>query len=114
MPRWSQIKKRQETIAEHYNLRKSHPHAYQTAGPGLYLQEVPKGAMCKEVTGALKGQFRDQHLAAVYCSQLKIRIQHTGESLQEFAIAVKQLTHHAFPAQDDHVNVRAQKVFINS
>lgn len=78
------------------------------------LHEVPIRATCKEATGASQDQFSDQHLDAMYCSQLKTRTQHTGESLQEFATTVKQLTHHVFPAQDDHVQVGACKAFINS
>jgi hypothetical protein len=38
---------------------------------------------------ALEAHFGNQHFAAAYCSQLKARIQRAGESLQEFATAIK-------------------------
>jgi hypothetical protein len=40
---------------------------------------------CEETIGACEDRFRDEHLATVYCIQLKTRTQLTGEPLQEFA-----------------------------
>jgi hypothetical protein len=43
---------------------------------------------------------------------VKTRIQSVGKSLQEFFIALEQLTHHAFPAlHKDHIRVGVRKAF---
>jgi hypothetical protein len=45
-----------------------------------------------------------RHRAAGYHSQLKTWTKDNGESLQESASTIEQLTHHAFPAvHEDHV-----------
>jgi hypothetical protein len=60
----------------------------------------------------LEDHFGDQYLAAMYHSQLKSRIQGVRESLQEFATAIKQCTHHAYPAlPEDHIRREAGKAF---
>jgi hypothetical protein len=60
----------------------------------------------------LEDHFGDQHLAAAYRSQLKTRTQKAGESLQEFATAIKQLAHGAYPAlPEDHVRKEAGRAF---
>jgi hypothetical protein len=63
---------------------------------------------------ALEDCFVDQHLAVVYCIQLKMRTQRIRESLQEleFATAVEQLAHRACPElPQDHVRREAGKAF---
>jgi hypothetical protein len=67
------------------------------------LNGVPKVATYEETIGALKGRFGNQHLVALYHTQLKTRTQIDGEPLHQFAITMK-LAHHAFPAlHKDHV-----------
>jgi hypothetical protein len=41
-----------------------------------------------------------------------MRTQRVGESLQEFAMAIGQLAHHAYPAlPEDHITREASKLF---
>jgi hypothetical protein len=42
----------------------------------------------KDITEALENGYNDHHLEAAFNSQLKRRIQVTGESLEEFATAI--------------------------
>jgi hypothetical protein len=51
----------------------------------------------QETTEALESCYGAHHLATEYHSQLKARTQLVGESLQEFATTVEQLTHGALP-----------------
>jgi hypothetical protein len=61
---------------------------------------------------ALEDCFRDQHLAAAYLSQLKMRTQDVRESLQEFVTAVEQLACFAYTAlPEDHLLREAGKAF---
>jgi hypothetical protein len=74
------------------------------------LHRVPKGATYEENLEALEDSFGDQYLVAAFRSQLKTRTQ--GESLQEFATAVEQLAHRAYPAlPEDHISREAGKAF---
>jgi DNA primase large subunit len=76
------------------------------------LHRVPKAVTYEETLEALEDHFRDQHLAIKYCSQLKTRTQAVGESLQEFATAIKQLIHHGYQAlPKDHIRRAASKAF---
>jgi hypothetical protein len=60
----------------------------------------------------MEDHFRDQHLATTYRNQLKTRTQGVGESLQEFATAIKQLTHCAYLALPKyHIRREEGKVF---
>jgi len=45
--------------------------------------------------GALKGRYGDHQLVAAYPSQLNACVQLSGKTLQEFAAAIKQLSHRA-------------------
>jgi hypothetical protein len=54
--------------------------------------------MYQETIRATEDQFGDQHLVAAYRTQLETRIRIIGEPLQEFATAIEQLIHCAFPA----------------
>jgi hypothetical protein len=58
------------------------------------LHGVAIEATYKEIIEALESYYRDHHLAAAYHSQLKAWTQ-LSKSLQEFATATEQLTHHA-------------------
>jgi len=55
------------------------------------LQTVPAEATYEDIFGAFRDRFGDHQLAAVYRSQLKARVQTSGETLQEFAAAVEQM-----------------------
>jgi hypothetical protein len=82
----------------------------------MFYTEPPKKVtyLYKETIRALKDQSGDQHLVAAYCTQLKTRTQIVGESLQEFATAIKQLTHCAFLAlHEHHVSMGRGTVFGN-
>jgi hypothetical protein len=57
------------------------------------LHNVPGEASYEDIVGALQDRFRDHQLATAYRSQLKARVQTSGETLQEFAAAVEQLAH---------------------
>jgi hypothetical protein len=62
----------------------------------------------------LEDRFGNQHLAAVYHSQLKTRVQGDGDgkSWQEFATTIKQLAYHACSAlPEDHIRRDAGKAF---
>jgi DNA repair exonuclease SbcCD ATPase subunit len=60
------------------------------------LHTVQTEAKYEDIAGALRDRFGDYQLAAAYRSQLKARVQASGETLKEFAAAVEQLTHRAF------------------
>jgi hypothetical protein len=81
----------------------------------MFYMKISKGAMSMQTSRALEDQFVDQCPVASYHIQLKTRTQLVGEPLQEFAIGIKQLTHHAFPAlHKDHIHGEAVKAFIDS
>jgi hypothetical protein len=62
------------------------------------LHGVPIGAIYKETLETWENLFVNQHLAAAYRSQLKIRTQGVRVSLQEFTTAVEEHPHRAYPA----------------
>jgi hypothetical protein len=52
--------------------------------------------------------------AAAYRSQLKARTQKVGDSLQDFATAVEQLVHRAYPTLfEDHIGWEAGRAFVD-
>ncbi|XP_069698171.1 uncharacterized protein [Periplaneta americana] len=59
------------------------------------LHSVPEDGTAAEIMAALEGRYGDHQLAAAFRTQLKTRAQQSGESLQEFAMAVEQLAHKA-------------------
>jgi hypothetical protein len=62
------------------------------------LHGISKGATYEEILQALEDGFREELFAAPYRSQLKVRMQKAGESLQDFATAIQQLARRAYPA----------------
>jgi hypothetical protein len=86
-----------EAVAEHICWTRQERSTYLIAAlhgrATDVLHEDPKGETFDETLEALEDRFGDQHLAAAYRSQLKIRTQGFGESFQEFVTAVKQLAH---------------------
>jgi hypothetical protein len=112
---WTMFRRQFETAADH-NRWMPREVTYLIAalqGRAYYvLHGVPRGAMYEETIEALEDCFRDQHLAAAYRSQLKMRTQKAGESLQEFATTIEQLAHCAYPAlPEDHVRKEAGRAF---
>jgi hypothetical protein len=76
------------------------------------LHGIPRNAAYEETFLALEDRFRDQHFAAAFRSQLKTRTQRSGESLQEFATAIKQLALRVYPTlPEEHIRQEAGKVF---
>lgn len=57
------------------------------------VHTVSAEATNEDNVGALRCHFGDHQLAAAYQSQLKARVQASGEMLQESAVAVMQLAH---------------------
>jgi hypothetical protein len=47
----------------------------------VVLHGIPKGATYEETLQALDDRFGEEHLAAAYRSQLKVRTQNVGEPL---------------------------------
>lgn len=56
----------------------------------------------EEIIEALESHCGDHQLAAVYCSQLKARIQHVDEFLPAFATAIEKLTHRSLVGLPGH------------
>jgi hypothetical protein len=59
------------------------------------LHSVPAETSYEDIVRAMQNRFVDHQLAAACRSQLKARVQMSGETLQEFAAAVEQLAHQA-------------------
>ena len=55
------------------------------------LHTVPTEATYEDIVGALGDRSGDHQLAAAHRSQLKVRVQTSGETLQEFAATVEQM-----------------------
>jgi hypothetical protein len=71
------------------------------------LHGVPEGATYEETNG-------DRHLSVGYHSQLKTWTPDSGEHLQEFATAIKQLTHCPYPAvHENHMRRGLGKAWVN-
>jgi hypothetical protein len=78
------------------------------------LHSVPAEASYEDIVGALQDRFGDHQLAAAYRSQLKARVQKSGETLQEFAAAVEQLAHQALVGRPvGYIQTEAAQAFIN-
>jgi hypothetical protein len=65
------------------------------------------------IIGALRDRFGYCQLAAAYRSQLKARVQTSGEILQEFAAAVEQLAHQALGLSVSFIQTEAAQAFID-
>lgn len=76
------------------------------------LHGIPTNTTYEETLQALEDRFGDQHIAAAYHYQLTTRTQKAGESLQDFAIAIEQISHRAYPTlPEDHIRREAGKFF---
>jgi hypothetical protein len=90
----------------------THLGALQDSASGV-LHEVPEGMMYKENIRALD-QFGDRHLSVGYHSRMKTWTQGNSESLQDISTAIKQMTHHAFPAlHESDIHRGTGKAFID-
>jgi hypothetical protein len=113
---WEVFQRQFETVAEHNCWMHREKLTYLiTALKGRaadVLHTIPTSATYEETLQALEDRFGEQHFAAAYRSQLKTRIQRAGESLQEFAMAIEQLVHRAYPTlPEDHIKREAGKAF---
>jgi hypothetical protein len=105
---WEVFQRQFETVAEHNCWMHREKLTYLiTALKGRaadVLHTIPTSATYEETLQALEDRFREQHFAAAYHSQLKTRTQRAGESVQEFAMAIEQLVHRAYPTlPEDHI-----------
>jgi hypothetical protein len=76
------------------------------------LYGIPTNAAYEETLQVLEHRFGDKHFAAAFRSQLKTRTQIAGESLQDFATAIEQLAHRAYPTPpEDHIRREVGKTF---
>jgi hypothetical protein len=76
------------------------------------LHGIPTSTTYEGTLQALEDQFGDQHFAATYHCQLTTRTQEVGESLQDFAMAIEQLAHRAYPTlPEEHVWREAGRAF---
>ena len=55
---------------------------------------------------ALELRYGDKHLRDVYCTQLRARRQHSGESLQEFETSIDRLIRLAYPEAPEDFRTR--------
>jgi hypothetical protein len=78
------------------------------------LHGIPINATYEETLQTLEDRFEDEHFAVAYRSQLKSRRQRAGESLQEFAIAIEQLAHRAYPTlPEEYIRQEAGRAFVD-
>jgi hypothetical protein len=76
------------------------------------LYGIPTNTTYEETLRALEDRFGDQRFSASYRCQLTSRTQKAGESLQDFATAIEQLAHRAYPTlPEDHVRREAGRAF---
>jgi hypothetical protein len=76
------------------------------------LYGIPTSTTYEEILRALEDRFGDQRFSASYRCQLTSRTQKAGESLQDFATAIEQLSHRAYPTlPEDHVRREAGRSF---
>jgi hypothetical protein len=96
---WAIFHRQFEAAATHNNWQPGEKAAHLLSGlqgqAADILHSLPTEATYEDIVGALRDRFGDHQLAAAYRSQLKTRVQASGETLQEFAAAVEQLAHRA-------------------
>jgi hypothetical protein len=114
---WAVFRRQFETVAEHNYWTHQEKSTYLiTALKGRaaaeVLYEIPTSATYGEILQILEDRFGDQHFAVNYRCQLKTRTQMVGESLQDFAMAIEELVHRAYPAlPEDHIRTEAGNAF---
>jgi hypothetical protein len=105
-----------ETVTEHNHWSAKEKSTYLiTALKGRaanVLHGIPTNTTYEGTLQALKDRFGDQHFAAAYRCQLTTRTQEARESLQDFAMAIEQFAHHAYPTlPEEHVWREAGRAF---
>jgi TolA-binding protein len=98
---WSVFRRRFEIVAEHnrWSVREKSTYLI-TAIKGRaadVLYGIPPSTTYEETLQALEDRFGGQHFSEAYRCQLTSRIQEAEESLQDFATAIEQLAHRAYP-----------------
>ncbi|XP_069668773.1 uncharacterized protein [Periplaneta americana] len=96
---WAIFRRQFEAIAEHNGWTPAEKTTQLLAAlqgqASEILHSVPEDGTAAEIMAALEGRYGDHQLAAAFRTQLKTKVQQSGESLQEFAMAVEQLAHKA-------------------
>jgi hypothetical protein len=113
---WSVFRRQFEIVAEHNHWSDRDKSTYLiTALKGRaadVLYSILTSTTYEETLQALEDHFGDQHFSAAYRCQLTTRTQKTGESLQDFATAIEQLAHRAYPTlPEDHIRSEAGRAF---
>jgi hypothetical protein len=106
-----------ETITEHNHWSDKDKSTYLTTAlkgrAASVLHGIPTNTTYEETLQALEDRFGSQHFAAAYRCQITTRTQEAGESLQDFATAIEQLAHRAYPTlPEEHVRRKAGRAFI--
>jgi hypothetical protein len=113
---WSVFRRQFEIAAEHNRWSDRDKLTYLiTALKGRapdVLYGIPTSTTYEETLQALEDRFGNQHFSAAYRCQLTSRTQKAGESLQDFATAIEQLAHRAYPTlPEDHIRSEAGRAF---
>jgi hypothetical protein len=111
---WDVFRHQFESVAEHNCWTRQEKFTYlikvMQGGATDVLHYIPRNATYEETLLLLKDRVGEQHFAADFRSQLKTRTQIAGESLLEFATAIEQLAHGAYPTQqEEHIRPEACK-----
>jgi hypothetical protein len=98
-----------EAMAEHNGWTHGDKAAYLIAAmnePATHiLHSVPTGMPYEEITAVLENRYGDHHLAEAFHTQLRRKVQHTGESVQESAVAIDHLARHAYEdSTEQHIS----------
>jgi hypothetical protein len=111
---WSVFRRQFKTITEHNHWSDKKSTYLITALKGRavdVLHGIPTNMNYEGTLQALEDWFGDQHFAASYRCQLTTT-QEAGESLQDFAMEIEQLTHRAYPTlPEEHVWREAGRAF---
>jgi hypothetical protein len=78
------------------------------------IHGIPINATYEATLQTLEDRFGDEHFAVAYRSQLNSRRQRAGESWQEFAIAIEQLAHRAYPTlPEEYIKQESGRAFVD-
>jgi hypothetical protein len=113
---WAVFRGQFRTVAEHNCWMRQEKYTYLITSlqcPATeVLHGIPKRATYEETLQNLEERFGDQQFAAAFHSQLNTKTQRAEESLQDFATAVEQLAHRAYPTlPEDQIRREAGKAF---
>jgi hypothetical protein len=113
---WSVFRRQFEIVAGHNRWSDREKSTYLiTALKGRALDVlygIPTSTTYEETLQALEDRFGDQHFSAAYRCQLTTGTQKAGASLQDFATAIEQLAHRAYPTlPEDHIRRETGRAF---